>query len=146
MVIRLTPIGFHRFASDFLQAGVTPSPGDGYSPVPYYCTCRALELGLKSFLLARDVPVQLLKNKYGHNLNALLLAAQTHGIHEFWQPSADDMRQIEIANAQYSSKGFEYFEVIRAVTGYRDLPDLAQLRRITEALLTSTKQLVLEFA
>jgi len=142
IVVRLTPMGFHKFGEDFLAAAGSSSREGGYSPVPYYCTCRAIELGLKSYLLCRGVPIETLKSKrYGHDLVALLELAKSLGIHELWNPSESDMEQLRIANECYEKKGFEYFQVVRAVRGYSDLPDLEVLKGAAVGLLSSIRQL-----
>lgn len=142
IVVRLTPMGFHKFAEDFLAAAGQSSGEGGYTPVPYYCTCRAIELGLKSYLLCRDVPIEILKRRdYGHDLMALLELARSHRIQGLWDPSDREVEQIQIANGCYEEKGFEYFQVVRAVNGYSDLPDLAILRGATERLLANIRQL-----
>jgi hypothetical protein len=135
-------MGFHKYATDFLDAAVLPTAATGYTPVPYYCACRALELGLKSFLLCHDVPIETLKGRdYGHNLEALLGLARVKGITALWTPTVEDVTQMRMANAYYAGKGFEYFEGDRAVTGYTDLPDLGLLRTAAAALLNSIREL-----
>ncbi len=135
-------MGFHMYAEDFLAAVTVSSAPPPFTPVPYYCICRALELGLKSFLLCKDVPIGTLKRKeYGHNLEALLELARAKGVAELWAPTTDEVHHIRVADAYYAGKGFEYFEVSRAVTGYADLPDMAILRRAVGALLRNIKQL-----
>jgi hypothetical protein len=145
IVVRLTPMGFHKFGEDFLRAAGPSSRDGGYSPVPYYCTCRAIELGLKSYLLCRDVPVETLKRReYGHDLLALLKFARSHDIHQLWNPSDLEVEHIRIANGCYEDKGFEYFQVIRAVNGYSDLPDLEVLKGAAAKLLAGIRQLTRE--
>jgi hypothetical protein len=43
------PIGFHRYASEFLRVARIASVEGEYSPVPYYLYGHSLELGLKAF-------------------------------------------------------------------------------------------------
>jgi len=141
-VVNLTPMGFHKFAEDFLAAATVVSPATGYTPVPYYCTCRALELGLKAFLLCKQVPIDTLKSRqYGHDLVALLDLARAHEIEGLWCPSGSESAEIGVANGCYEEKGFEYFQVGRAVRGYSDLPNLDILKMAATTLLGSIRQL-----
>ena len=48
------------------------------------------------------------------------------------------------ANNYYASKGFEYFEVINAVTGYPNLPSLDVLSEIASTLVSKLEQICLE--
>jgi hypothetical protein len=56
MVLHISPLGFHRYASEFLRAAQGFKINDGFSPVPYYLICRSTELSLKAFLLAKGEP------------------------------------------------------------------------------------------
>ena len=75
-LVNVSPLGFHRYASQFLRTArlVRSHARRNFSPVPYY--------------------------------------------------PQDEIRK---ANACCVAKGFEYFEVRRAVRGYADLPNLDQL-------------------
>jgi len=55
-MLHINPLGFHRYASEFLRAAQDFRMNDGFSPVPYYLVCRSIELALKAFLLAKGIP------------------------------------------------------------------------------------------
>ncbi len=51
---RMTPVGYAVYAEQFLKAAQSiPKDDKQFTPVPYYLYCRALELILKAFLLAK---------------------------------------------------------------------------------------------
>lgn len=52
----VSPLGFHFYASEFLDAARSAKRPEHFSPVPYYLYCRSIELSLKSFLLCKGVP------------------------------------------------------------------------------------------
>ena len=146
VTIHISPYGFYYYASRFLAATPAVDPAH-YSPVPYYCVCRALELALKAFLLAERVPVsELKKKKLGHNLDALLELAMSHDLTRFWTPSVGDRKEIAKANVYYAEKGFEYFQVGFTMRGYPELPLLPELHPRTGDLLAAIRDLALAAA
>ena len=135
--VNLSPLGFHYYASHFLAAARSAPPARGFSPVGYYLYCRALELVVKAFLLERGVPQSDLKKKsLGHDLLRLLANADELGLAALVEVTASEREEIRKANDYYVDKGFEYFAVIRAVTGYSALPDLAVLDQLAQRLVT----------
>jgi hypothetical protein len=72
-LLHISPLGFHRYASEFLRAAQGFKINDGFSPVPYYLICRSMELALKAFLLAKGLPKKKLKERnLGHDLEKVL--------------------------------------------------------------------------
>lgn len=123
--INLSPIGFFRYAKEFYSASESYKPGDGFSPVRYYLYCHSLELLFKAYLLTHGVTKDLLKSKkYGHNLSTVLSESKKLGIGNILKISKEEEQNVELANDYYNKKGFEYFYVVPAVTGYKDLPEL----------------------
>lgn len=136
-VLHISPLGFHRYASEFLRAAQGFKINDGFSPVPYYLICRSMELALKAFLLAKGLPKKKLKERnLGHDLEKVLNKAISMGLNKVVSISPQHKMELRKANNYYASKGFEYFEVIRAVTGYQNLPDLTALSDFALLLLT----------
>jgi hypothetical protein len=135
ILVNLSPFGFHRYAKEFMSADESFDAGDKFSPVPYYLVCRSIELSLKAFLLLRNVEKDKLKQKIGHNLNKALRKAKELNIQEFLSIFSEDEENINKANKYYERKGFEYFFVVDAVTGYKDLPDLEMLRSLSTRLV-----------
>ena len=78
LVLEIRLLGFHHYATNFLSAARSVAVDTKFSPVPYYLRCRAIELVLKAFLLARKVPVDELidRKKLGHNLKKVLTRAK----------------------------------------------------------------------
>jgi hypothetical protein len=133
----ISPMGFHRYASEYLRAAEGFEVKDGFSPVPYYLVCRSLELSLKSFLLAKGVPKKKFKERsLGHDLEKVFEKAISMGIDEFISFTPNHKAELEKANKYYASKGFEYFEVIKATTGYKNLPDITVLSDLATHLVT----------
>lgn len=131
IVININPIGFHRYAQEFLRAEEAFQTTDNFSPVPYYLLCRSIELSLKAYLLLKGCKIEYLKSKIGHNLKRLLNKAKELNIEEIITISTEESDNILKANVYYEKKGFEYFFVIDAVTGYKELPDIELLRSVS---------------
>jgi hypothetical protein len=121
--LNLPPLGFRHWARHFLvcRRGYVP-PDSGFSPVPYFLDCRAIELEFKARHL-ETLTRRIVKDRFGHNLeasyNELPLPRQTL--------SPDEVKTLRRANNIYSGKGFEYFDSYEAITGFRNFPDLSKL-------------------
>jgi hypothetical protein len=96
--------------------------------------CIALELSLKSFLLACGVPIDYLKEKIGHKLRRLVEEAEEKGIGKIVPISAPLRGAVDVLWEEYSGKHLEYFQG----AGLAQRPDLRQLlpeiRKVCEAL------------
>ena len=103
---------------------------DKFSPVPYFLLCRAIELEIKSRHLMNVTQIQV-KNNFGHNLSqayeALTPAEKTL--------TKDEETTLKIASEIYNRKGFEYFEPLSLLKGYKDFPDLTVLNSIVNKLV-----------
>lgn len=143
--INITPYGFHKYASDYFDAGERWPKTDEispYSPVPYFLYCRAMELGLKSFLLAKGKKLKWIKKKLGHSLDKGLRIAKSNGLDDLFKTTNEEINEISKANRNYQIKGFEYFFVSNHVTGLKDIPDLKILRQYSQKLLSKIRELV----
>ncbi len=140
--INLSPLGFHRYASEFLRAANSFKCGDSFSPVPYYLRCRVIELALKAFLLAKGFPKNDLKEKLGHNLENALNSATELGLQSEVAIKSEEAEEIKKANVYYADKGFEYFQVTKAVTGYPELPDLKILADVSSRLVSELEDVL----
>jgi hypothetical protein len=141
IVVYISPMGFHRYASEFLSAASGLKAEATFSPVPYYLICRSIELSLKSYLLAKGIPQKKLKKRdLGHDLVKVLHKAQSMGIGSIVQVTQHQEMEIKKANKYYAFKGFEYFQVVRAATGYRDRPDLSVLHELASVLVKDLKK------
>lgn len=143
--INVSPTGFLFYATDFLNAHESYKSDNPFSPVSYYLVCRSLELSMKSFLLAKGMTRQEIKNtkKYGHDLKKILRKAKELGINTISPISDTQEEQIVQANNWYARKGFEYFELQNIVDGRETLPNLEVLIKIARCLVKDLKPLCL---
>jgi hypothetical protein len=86
------------------------------------------------------------ERKTRHNLTKALVRANDLGLAAIVPITKQERDELTKANKYYADKGFEYFEVISAVTGYPDLPDITQLEIIAERLVTAIVPLCLNRA
>jgi hypothetical protein len=136
-VAHVGAFGLHRYANEFLGAAMRFEPQDaGFTPVPYYLVCRSIELSLKSYLVARGLKRNDLK-QIGHNLNKALHAASDHGLKAFVDVSPEETLLIAQANDLYSQKQFEYFENLGLAFGFTNPPDLGGLSALASKLVTN---------
>lgn len=145
-VVNISPLGFHFYAAEFLKsANCVSQISDGYSPVPYYLLSRSIELTLKAFLLAKGFPKQKLRKigKNGHDLERTLKKAVLYGLHDIVVLSPSQIAELKKANTYYETKGFEYFYVINAARGYKNLPDLTVLSEIASLLVSKLESVCL---
>ncbi|MFT3937472.1 hypothetical protein [Rhodopseudomonas sp.] len=139
----LAPAGFIILAKKFHAAACL-----GYDhrqvearwmPVEKFLACRAIELGLKSFLSLKGRELsKLAGGVYGHDLNNLLLQADVDGLADMVDLSAQERSAIEQANRYYFEKVFEYPAIGEAVVAYPLDPPFGPLcdagRRFIEGL------------
>jgi hypothetical protein len=146
--VRMRPVGFALYAEEFFIAGAS-IPQDskargntGFTPVPYYLFCRAFELILKAYLLAKNVAdEEKLKKRFGHDLEGLWRQAKDHGIVQVLGASAPHFEaDLARANTYYKDKVFEYFDFDRWAHNYRDLPPLERFRDEVKRILEETKK------
>lgn len=123
---RMDPVGFAVYATQFSQAARSIPRSEKFTPVSYYLHCRALELILKAFLLAKGMGLKKLKSKkYGHDLEALWEAAVSRGVNEVVPKLSDSFENhLAMVNSYYDDKAFEYFDFTRWANGYSGLPPL----------------------
>lgn len=146
-VVNISPLGFHRYASEFYEAARSLQRPENYSPVHYYLYCRSLELALKAYLLAKGISKKKLKNKFRHDLKKTLRKAESLGLGDEVSLSDEQRDHLALANAHYKSKAFEYFEVSTLVSqmkGQHNLPDLDVLESLSGSLLKGIRQTCIE--
>lgn len=146
--LNVSPFGFFHFGKEFFDAAKAFKPPEHFSPVPYFLYCRSIELVLKAFILGKGVPKRDLPKKslYGHDLGKLLKTAQALGLHEFVEFTQKQEAEILRANKYYNSKGFEYFDVFWAGTGYSGLPELITLEAVATELVNRLKAFCINVA
>lgn len=143
IIVHISPLGFLYYAKGFLAATKGIRQNEYFSPVPYFLHCHAIELALKAFLLGKGVSKKDLK-KLGHNLEKILKKARDLGLSDFIKITSELEKEISKANKYYSSKDFEYFEVINAMTAYPELPDLLLLELVASSLVTNLEPFCLK--
>lgn len=143
--LNVSPYGFFHYGGAFFDIAKAFKQSAHFSPVPYYLYCHAIELLLKAFLLANGVPkIDLPKRAlYGHDLGKILQKAKELGLGAVVIITQELEKEIEKANKYYAHKGFEYFDVIKAVSGYPELPDLLSLECVASALRTELETICL---
>jgi hypothetical protein len=145
--VRMSPVGFALYAEEFLKAGESipeHSQARGnttFTPVPYYLFCRALELILKAFLLAKHRTLDELKNRYRHDLEKLWREANQLALSEVVGTCAPFFEaDLASVNSYYKGKAFEYFDFRRWAKGYEGLPPLDRFRDEVKKIVDKTKK------
>jgi hypothetical protein len=135
--VKITPIGLHRFAQEYLSIVKIPEKETPFSPVPYFLVCRSIELSLKAYLRVKDISMSNLRKKgaYGHDLEKLLNGAKDLGIDKCVPITKKIEKEIRKANEYYDKKEFEYYEALRGFKGYTDLPDLLIIKGFADELV-----------
>ena len=129
------------YSSQFLKAARSLERPNHFSAVHYYLYCRSIELSLKSFLLCSGVSITELKGRtLGHDLVRVWKRASKLGISTLVKLSKSQMVCLCAANTYYKSKGFEYFDILKAVQGFRDRPDLDMLDSLASELVNQLKK------
>ncbi|MEN8264934.1 MAG: hypothetical protein ABFR82_15895 [Nitrospirota bacterium] len=136
IAVHISPFGFFHYGKNFFDVAKGFKQSSYYSPVPYFLYCHSIELILKAFLIGKGVSKKDLKKLYGHDLEKILNTAKNLGLITFVKITPGQEKEISKANKYYASKGFEYFEVTKAIKAYPALPDLTLLEKIASELVT----------
>jgi HEPN domain-containing protein len=132
--VRITPLGFWLRGRDFLDASVLLSQNSGrFSFVATFLACRAVELALKAYLLARGDSLTQVK-QLGHNLTAALVESYSRGIDMVVALDPAERELLQRVNGDYVGHNFAYFDVWSAVSAPKD-PALDELPAIARRLL-----------
>lgn len=126
----LAPDAFHRWATHYQKCRMDFQCPHGFSPVPYFLLCRAIELEIKARHLKRMTQVEV-KDKFGHNLEKAYDALDS-AEKSLTQIEEDTLRR---ASKIYDDKGFEYFDPEAALKGYKGFPDLTLLDSIARKMI-----------
>lgn len=135
---KTTSAGMWRYSHEYFLAGsvVKANAAGKFSNPSVFLFCRALELSLKAFLLARGVTYSELckKNHFGHDLDKLVKEARRRKLGTFYKLTRGDIKAINLLNAEYASKNFEYI-----VTGTIKLPPLDGVELLVSQLVINLK-------
>ena len=132
-----TPEGFLKHAQEFWAAAdLVLNRADGVSLPAYFLLGRSIELSLKAFLLHKGIPIsELRKNKYGHNLRALLAEARSRGIERYVALEVIERGVIDLLSYDYEGKRLEY----RITDGTYALPLLRETWEVARRLTYELK-------
>jgi hypothetical protein len=138
-VSRIGPVGLWMYANAFVSAAKTlPNPEALFEPVRYYLTCHSIELGLKAYLsLGGASMLDLSEGAFGHNLRAILAAAEAQGLDKSVALSTEQKGEIRNTTTYYNGKLFEYPAYGEALRGYPSLPSLPLLLTAATILVDS---------
>jgi hypothetical protein len=135
--LNLSPTGFRLWAKQYYECRLS-FQCPGFSPVPYFLLCRAIELQFKAVHLEQKRQKEV-KDLYGHSLirsyNALPAT--------YKKLSPEQLSLLEQANKIYSGgegfdgKGFEYFDIRVAAAGFFKIPNLQALDELAKAVMTA---------
>lgn len=139
---RTPSLGLWHFGEQFYKAGLlaAQSPTLGEVSVTLYLICHSIELTLKAFLRGKGKRVPELI-RIGHDLEALLAAADKDGLSSICSLPAKSRDDIRLVNQYYKLKDFEYM-----FGGVQTLPRIERLIEIANLLLAQTKGFCIQTA
>ena len=116
---RLSPVNMWIQSRAFLDAARREfaNSSAGLSLPAYFLAARAIELGLKSYLLLRGTDERRLR-RIGHDLVKASKAARENDFAQVARLTAEDEAAIAWINEYYQSKDLEYPQ-----TGLKSFPD-----------------------
>lgn len=131
---RTNSMGLWTYAEDYFKAASAVEERFGSRPksITYFLYCRAIELVLKAYLRSREIGLKPLM-RLGHDLDALMDAADRENLKSLVTLNADQLDAIERINTDHVGKELEYI-----VTGYKQYPSIENLRSSAEALIRAT--------
>ena len=131
---RTTPAGLWTLADEFFRTvEYIPEGKRRHSSPCYYLLSHSIELTLKAFLRAKGCTIPELI-KIGHDLGELLRHAELSGICGVVALEERHLDAIEIANAIYKEKEWEYRK-----RGFKEYPIIDDLYSFARALLDGTR-------
>lgn len=142
---RTTAFGTWRFACEYLRAAEAVeavAKSDMDIPAPrYYLLGHGIELAIKAFLLAKDVPLAELRSMklMGHDLEKALYRAEGLGFSNLVSLSGEERASIELLNKTYQPKEHEYI-----TTGYVVWPRTEVLFSVLNKVLPAIKAICIE--
>jgi HEPN domain-containing protein len=127
----LSPIVLAQHAQEFLAASERESSaGLVTTSMPaYFLAARAIELGLKSYLLTRGHDERALR-KISHDLGEVFDQALTVDLRSVTSCTPEEEHCLRWINAYYESKDLEYPK-----TGFKSYPPLHYLTDFAKRLL-----------
>jgi hypothetical protein len=138
---RTTAMGLLTDSKQMFAAAVVlqASKNEKVEGPTYYLLGHAIELTLKSFLLANGDSQERLRRRIGHDLRKAaqrVIAAKRDPISKL---VADHRAYIEMLNPDYSAKELEY-----RVTGYKTYPPQEELLQFLQKIIPAVEPLAWE--
>jgi HEPN domain-containing protein len=139
----VTPHGTMLRAREFIDAAeFLRLRTDRFSPVSGFLACRAIELSLKAFLLARDETERSLRS-LRHNLERILTKVDARGLHRFIVLSASDRKLLVSVSKDYAGQKWAYYDIQWSlVDGIA--PDPKALADLAERIVSSLERICLD--
>jgi hypothetical protein len=128
--INFSPTGFRIVAEDLLLCYESFKP-EKFSIVPFFLCCRAIELGFKALHLETRSQRQV-KFDFGHDLKGSYDALPS----EMRSLTSREIALLEIANARYKEKAFEYMHPFDAGMGFSRFPALEDLAMLAKLIVS----------
>jgi hypothetical protein len=140
---RMGPLGTWMHARAFkIAADDLRGHQPGQMPsVVAFLYCRAIELTFKAYLLARGLPLDVVR-AWRHNLAGLLLEVHVWRFDEVVSLTAEERDLIRRASDPYEDNVLGYFDLIYTVTG--GSKPLAELGQVADRLVGSLETVCLE--
>jgi len=112
-----TAFGLWRYGNDFYNASVTLNRNHKESAfMPFFASVgQSIELSLKAYLLAVGFELDVLRKKYGHDLNKLALLAKENNLTQIVNITNIHFSVIELMSKEYSDKKYHYIETGRVM-------------------------------
>ena len=135
----LSPIVFANHSRDFVEAAKRESEiaRGGFSMPAYFLAGRAIELGLKSFLLLSGQGETEIR-RISHDLGKALDVAEQAGLRAIVSITPETEQAVRWINEYYQRKDLEY-----PTTGYKSFPPIHYLIELADQLfvgLESTRR------
>jgi len=142
------PLMFHYFANGFMKAAEGCKVTGDFPVVHCFLCCKSIELSLKAFLLAKNVPVSKLKKRecVGHDLEKALEMAESKGLVDIVEIPCHYKEELRKANFYYKKKGFEYFESYDVAMSIVDSRGLKVLSEFASMLVSKLRKVCVESA
>jgi hypothetical protein len=135
--VRMSPLLFHRYADEFPE--VAAEMTSDFTPVRCFLYCKSIELSLKAFLLAKGVPVGVLRSRkktgIGHDLEKALREAESRGLGDFVEIARESREELRKANDLYVVKGLDYADNYEVMMSSGRFPDPKVLSKFARVLI-----------
>ena len=145
------PSSFRHLADEYLRAAEYLRPAessevrDDFSFVKLFLYCKSIELSLKAFLLAKDVHINEIKGKIGHNLERGMEEAKLLGMLDIVEVTCIYKEEVRKANYYYVSKqGTEYLDDYDLVMKGSNFPSLEVLSEFASMLVAKLEKPISE--